>query len=98
MLEFPAQYRMRPDEELELQIDFNVRLSVYEAGGVWYLDPTGFIHDPRVSGAVEGTALPMGSIISAHGLKPGDIIKSINGDPVTSTQEAISYVNMDDYQ
>jgi len=38
------------------------------------------------------SSISSGSIISAHGLKAGDIIKSINGDPVTSTQEAISYV------
>jgi len=65
-LEFPAQYRMRPDEEMELQVDFNVRLSVYEVGGNWYLDPTGFIHDPLRAGAIEGTALPAGSVISAQ--------------------------------
>jgi hypothetical protein len=65
-LEFPAQYRMRADEEMELQIDFNVRLSVYEAGGRWYLDPTGFMHDPRTAGAIEGTALPGGATISAQ--------------------------------
>ena len=38
------------------------------------------------------TSISSGSIVSAHGLKAGDIIKSINGDAVTSTQEAISYV------
>jgi len=65
-LEFEAQYRMRPDQEMELQIDFDVRLSVYETGGIWYLDPTGFIHDPLTAGAIEGTALPAGSVISAQ--------------------------------
>ena len=65
-LEFPAQYSMRPDEEMELQIDFNVRLSVYEVGGRWYLDPTGSMHDPRTAGAIEGTALPGGATISAQ--------------------------------
>ena len=32
------------------------------------------------------------SIAAAHGVSTGDVVKSINGHPVTSTQEAISYV------
>ncbi|MEO0653123.1 MAG: PDZ domain-containing protein, partial [Planctomycetota bacterium] len=33
-----------------------------------------------------------GSLAAQHGAKSGDVIKSINGNPVNSTQEAISYV------
>ncbi len=55
---------------------------------------TGRYRDPntnRYSGIIVHGISP-GSIVNSHGLKTGDIIKSINGDPVTSTQEAISYV------
>jgi hypothetical protein len=40
-----------------------------------------------------------GSIAANHGAKAGDVIKSINGHPVTSQQEAISFVknNKDKY-
>ncbi|MHC4407446.1 MAG: DUF4382 domain-containing protein [Planctomycetota bacterium] len=63
---FEGPFRLRPDEELELQLDFNVRLSVYEANGVWYLAPIGTLHDPKIAGAVEGTALPAGTRVSAQ--------------------------------
>jgi len=79
VLEFPAEYRLRPDEELELQVDFNVRLSIYEAGGVWYLDPTGFMHDPLNAGAIDGTALPAGSVISAQ--REGEEFASAKSGP-----------------
>lgn len=79
VLEFPAEYRLRPDEELELQVDFNVRLSIFEAGGVWYLDPTGFMHDPLNAGSIEGTALPAGSVISAQ--RDGEEFASARSGP-----------------
>jgi len=63
---FAGPFRMRPDETLELQLDFNVRLSVYEADGVWYLAPHGTLHDPNLAGAIEGTALPAGTRVSAQ--------------------------------
>ncbi|MHC4937360.1 MAG: DUF4382 domain-containing protein [Planctomycetota bacterium] len=65
-LVFDGPFRLRPNQELELQLDFNVRLSVYEANGVWYLAPVGTLHDPRVAGAFEGTALPAGTRVSAQ--------------------------------
>ncbi|MEM8884159.1 MAG: DUF4382 domain-containing protein [Planctomycetota bacterium] len=63
---FDGPFRLRPDEELELQLDFNVLLSVFEANGTWYLAPNGSLHDPRVAAAIEGTALPAGTTVSAQ--------------------------------
>jgi len=63
---FDGPFRFRPDEVMELQLDFNVRLSVWEAGGAWWLAPHGTLHDPRLAGAVEGTALPAGTRVSAQ--------------------------------
>ena len=52
-------------------------------------------HRDPVSGRWDGieveTVRP-NSIAARHGVKTGDVIKSINGHPVTSTQEAISFV------
>ena len=41
---------------------------------------------------VELTEVQPGSLAAAHGAETGDVIKSINGHPVTSVQEAVSYV------
>lgn len=48
---------------------------------------------------VEITSVADGSIASRHGARSGDVIKSINGHPVTSQQEAINFVknNQDMY-
>lgn len=40
---------------------------------------------------IEIQSVPSNSIAAAHGVKSGDIIKSINGHPVTSSQEAIQF-------
>lgn len=54
---------------------------------VRYQDPkTG-----RYSG-IQITSVTPGSIAAQHGAQEGDVIKSINGHPVTSTQEAIHFV------
>jgi hypothetical protein len=50
--------------------------------------------DPR-SGKYDGieiTGVTAGSAIAAHGAQEGDVIKSINGHPVTSVSEAVQYV------
>jgi len=65
-LVFDGPLRLRADEELELQLDFNVRLSVVEAGGRFRLAPQGALHDPNLAGAIEGTALPAGTRVSAQ--------------------------------
>lgn len=50
--------------------------------------------DPQTGryAGIQVSSISPGSIVEAHGLQAGDVIKSINGEPVTSTQEAISYV------
>jgi hypothetical protein len=50
-------------------------------------------HDPdtRQPDGIEITKVPAGSMAAKHGAKEGDIIKSVNGHPVTTTQEAIKY-------
>jgi membrane-associated protease RseP (regulator of RpoE activity) len=40
---------------------------------------------------IEIQSVPANSIAASHGVKSGDIIKSINGHPVTSSQEAIQF-------
>ncbi|MDF1797567.1 MAG: PDZ domain-containing protein [Planctomycetota bacterium] len=40
---------------------------------------------------IEIQDVPAGSIAAQHGVKSGDIIKSINGHPVSSVQEAIQF-------
>ncbi len=59
-------------------------------------------HRDPTTGKYDGIALssvPANSVAAAHGAKEGDVIKSINGHPVNSTQEAISFVknNKDKY-
>ena len=59
-------------------------------------------HRDPSTGKYDGIALssvPANSVAAAHGAKEGDVIKSINGQPVNSTQEAISFVknNKDKY-
>ncbi|QDU68793.1 PDZ domain-containing protein [Engelhardtia mirabilis] len=57
--------------------------------------------DPRTGtwSGVEILSVTPGSIAAQHGAKSGDVIKSINGTPVNSVQEAIQYVknNADAY-
>lgn len=43
-------------------------------------------------GGIQILEVVPGSVAAQHGAKTGDVIKSINGTPVNSTQEAISYV------
>lgn len=50
-------------------------------------------HTGRYDG-VEIQSVTPGSFAERHGAEEGDIVKSINGHPVTSVQEAISYARM----
>jgi hypothetical protein len=49
--------------------------------------------DPRTGkyDGIEIKEVAPGSLAEAHGAQEGDVIKSINGHPVTSVQEAITY-------
>ncbi|MFT5155383.1 MAG: hypothetical protein ACI841_005395, partial [Planctomycetota bacterium] len=48
---------------------------------------------------IELTSVRKGSIAARHGAQEGDIVKSVNGHPVSSSQEAIKYAknNKDRY-
>ena len=50
--------------------------------------------DPRTGkfDGIEIQSVQAGGIAARHGAKEGDIIKSINGHPVTSSSEAITFV------
>lgn len=50
--------------------------------------------DPKTGryNGIEITSVTPGSIAAQHGAQEGDVVKSINGHPVTSTQEAIHFV------
>lgn len=50
--------------------------------------------DPRTRryGGVQVTHVEPGSVAETHGLQAGDVYKSINGTPVTSSAEIIQYV------
>lgn len=50
--------------------------------------------DPRTGryAGIRIDTIKPGSIVTSHGIQAGDVVKSINGEPVSSTQEAISYV------
>lgn len=50
--------------------------------------------DPKTGrfDGIEIKSLASNSIASAHGAQEGDVVKSINGQPVTSLNEAITYV------
>lgn len=52
-------------------------------------------HQDPATGKYDGVEIKEvanGSIAERHGAQPGDVIKSINGSPVTSVQEAITFV------
>lgn len=60
-------------------------------------------HRDPVTGRRDGVEIQTvrpNSVAARHGARSGDVIKSINGTPVTSTQEAISFVknNQDAYE
>jgi len=52
--------------------------------------------DPRTGkyDGIEVQSVTPGSFAERHGAQEGDVIKSINGHPVTSVQEAINYAKM----
>ena len=55
---------------------------------------TGQHRDPRTGkyDGIEIKSVQAGSIAERHGAKAGDIIKSVNGHPVNSQQEAIQFI------
>ncbi len=61
---------------------------------------TGRHQDPRTGkyDGIEIESVTPNSFADRHGAQEGDVIKSINGHPVTSVQEAISYAKMNSNQ
>jgi hypothetical protein len=57
---------------------------------------TGRHQDPRTGkyDGIEIQSVTKDSFADRHGAQEGDVVKSINGHPVTSVQEAISYAKM----
>jgi hypothetical protein len=57
---------------------------------------TGRHQDPRTGkyDGIEIDSVTPNSFADRHGAQEGDVVKSINGHPVTSVQEAISYAKM----
>ena len=89
--------------KLTTPIDTNHFQIGYEDAGLFGQDAAGIIarevrhrrhRDPRTGkfDGIEIQSVTSGGIASRHGAKSGDIIKSINGNPVTSSSEAITYV------
>jgi len=59
-------------------------------------------HQDPVTGQYDGIeirSVAEGSIATSHGVQPGDVIKSINGHPVSSVPQALQFVksNQDQY-
>ncbi len=80
------QYQIGTDDAARIAAEWSTILS-RDVRTRRYRDPqTGHYTGIQIS------SIQSGSIVSSHGVESGDIVKSINGEPVTSTQEAISYV------
>jgi hypothetical protein len=84
LIEVAGPFRLRADERLELQVDFNVRLSVTEAGGVWRLDPQAVALDPRDAAAIEG----MVTDAAGQPLALATVSAQLGGHEVASTRTA----------
>lgn len=89
--------------KLTTPIDTNHFQIGYEDAGLFGQDAAGIIarevrhrrhRDPRTGkfDGIEIQSVTTGGIAARHGAKDGDIIKSINGHPVTSSSEAITFV------
>lgn len=89
--------------KLTTPLDTNHFQIGYEDAGLFGQDAAGIIarevrhrrhRDPRTGkfDGIEIQSVQAGGIAARHGAKDGDIIKSINGHPVTSSSEAITFV------
>ncbi|MCA8979685.1 MAG: PDZ domain-containing protein [Planctomycetes bacterium] len=89
--------------KLTTPIDTNHFQIGYEDAGLFGQDAAGIIarevrhrrhRDPRTGkfDGIEIQSVQAGGVAARHGAKEGDIIKSINGHPVTSSSEAITFV------
>jgi hypothetical protein len=84
----PTRYRIGVDDAKYLEEHYpDVLADPAEIAYKRHKDPKTGRYD-----GIELTSVKMGSIASQHGLMSGDIIKSINGTPVSSQSEAIQFV------
>ena len=78
------RYRVGSDDAARIGTDY--------ASIIAQLNPTR--HRDATTGQYDGIevkVVPANSVAAAHGVKSGDVIKSINGHAVSSVQEAIQY-------
>ncbi len=89
----PNRYRIGVEDAREINERY-AEIVTEEVGTRRYRDPV-----TRQPAGIEVTTVKPGSIASRHGVQQGDVIKSINGHPVTSEAEAIQFVkqNKDNY-
>jgi hypothetical protein len=89
----PNRFRIGVDDAREIDERY-AEILTDEVGYRRSRDPV-----TRQPNGIEITSVKSGSIASRHGVQQGDVIKSINGHPVTSESEAIQFVkqNKDNY-
>ncbi len=88
----PDRYRLG-EEDMKYLNDNYTDVLTRDVGTKTHYDSNG------KRAGIELTRVRKGSIAARHGAQEGDIIKSINGQPVNSTQEAINFAknNKDRY-
>jgi len=89
----PNRYRIGTDDAREIDQRY-AEIITEEVATRRYRDPV-----TRQPAGIEITTVRPGSIAARHGVQQGDVIKSINGHPVSSESEAIQFVkqNKDNY-
>lgn len=99
MVDSPPPYRPKkttPIDKNHFQIGYeDAFLFSEDAAGIIAREVRHRRHrDPRTGkfDGIEIQSVKSGGVAARHGAQEGDIVKSINGHPVTSTAEAITYV------
>lgn len=89
----PNQFRIGTDDAEYISQNYSEILS-REVRTRKHQDPVTGKHD-----GIEVRSVAEGSIANSHGVQPGDVIKSINGHPVSSVPQALQFVksNQDQY-
>jgi len=82
----PDKFRIGVDDAREFEQRYDEILN-QDIGYRRHRDPV-----TRQPDGIEITSVKPGSIAARHGVRDGDVIKSINGHAVSSEQEAIKYV------
>jgi hypothetical protein len=89
----PNRFRIGTEDAREIDERY-AEIITEEVGYRRFRDPV-----TRQPAGIEITSVKPGSLAARHGVQQGDVIKSINGHPVSSESEAIQYVkqNKDNY-